>query len=157
MAHIHEKVDFTVEVFIVHENKVPLRKHDKYKIWLSIGGHIELDEDPNQAALREVKEEVGLDAELWDSRTADSSDDVFEELIPPIALGKHSAIHPTSCDHIHVTFVYFARVKSDKVTVTYEGDRSDEWRWFTKEELTGLDLRPNVRAYALRALETLVS
>lgn len=37
-----------------------MRRHDKYKIWLGVGGHIELDEDPNQAALREVKEEVGL-------------------------------------------------------------------------------------------------
>lgn len=54
MAHIHEKIDFTVEVFVVFQNKVLLRKHDKYKIWLSVGGHIELDEDPNQAALREV-------------------------------------------------------------------------------------------------------
>jgi len=35
--------------------KVQLRKHDKYNIWLSVGGHIEPDEDPNQAAIREVK------------------------------------------------------------------------------------------------------
>ncbi|MFK5282779.1 NUDIX domain-containing protein, partial [Lacticaseibacillus paracasei] len=61
MAHIHEKIDFTVEVFIVHKDKVLLRMHDKFKFWLSIGGHIELDEDPIQAAYREVKEEVGLD------------------------------------------------------------------------------------------------
>jgi len=54
MPHIHDKIDFTVEVFIVHNNKVLLRKHDKYKIWLSVGGHIELNEDPNQAAIRDV-------------------------------------------------------------------------------------------------------
>ena len=68
MPHLHEKIDFTVEVFIVHKNRVLLRLHDKYRIWLSVGGHIELDEDPNQAAIREVKEEVGLDIELVDSR-----------------------------------------------------------------------------------------
>ena len=67
MPHIHEKVDFTVEVFIVYKDKVLLRKHDKYGIWLSVGGHIELDEDPVQAALREVKEEVCLNIELIDS------------------------------------------------------------------------------------------
>ena len=61
MPHIHNKIDFTVEVFIVYDNKVLLRKHDKYGMWLSVGGHIELDEDSNQAALREVKEEVGLE------------------------------------------------------------------------------------------------
>lgn len=56
MAHIHYKNDFTVEVFVVHQDKVLLRLHDKYKIWLSVGGHIDLDEDPNKAAIREVKE-----------------------------------------------------------------------------------------------------
>ena len=55
MPHIHEKIDFAVEVFVVHKNKVLLRKHDKYKTWLGVGGHIELDEDPNQVAIREVK------------------------------------------------------------------------------------------------------
>jgi hypothetical protein len=51
--------------------------------------------------------------------------------------------------------VYFARALSDKVNVSFEGDRSDEWNWFTKEEIERLDLLPNIRAYALRALETL--
>ena len=55
MPHIHEKIDFTVEVFVVHNGRVLLRKHDKLKFWLSVCGHIELDEDPNQAAVREVK------------------------------------------------------------------------------------------------------
>jgi ADP-ribose pyrophosphatase YjhB (NUDIX family) len=64
MPHLHEKLDFVSDVFIVHENKVLLRKHDKYKIWLSVGGHIEAGEDPTEAAIREVKEEVGLDIKL---------------------------------------------------------------------------------------------
>src|ERR1700689_3987133 len=109
MPHIHEKVDFTVEVFIVYKDKVLLRKHDKYKIWLSVGGHIELDEDPNQAAYREVEEEVGLQIELWDPRSVDDSDEYFKEIIPPTILGLHGSIHPTNHDHKHITMVYFAR------------------------------------------------
>ena len=49
MAHIHEKIDFTTSVFIVRDGKVLLHKHKKLGIWLQPGGHIELDEDPNQA------------------------------------------------------------------------------------------------------------
>lgn len=60
MPHIHERIDWTVDVLIVHEDRVLLRKHDKYKVWLMVGGHIELDEGPEEAALREVQEEVGL-------------------------------------------------------------------------------------------------
>ena len=69
MPHIHEKIDFTVEVFIVYKNKVLLRMHDKVKKWLGPGGHIELHEDPWKP-LREVKEEVGLTVELIGEGTA---------------------------------------------------------------------------------------
>ena len=157
MAHLHEKIDFTVEVFVVFENRVLLRRHDKYKIWLSVGGHIELDEDPNQAAIREVQEEVGLAIELFDSREENSSDEYFTDLIPPVALGRHPAPHGATDDHEHITLVYFARALSNDVQVSYEGDRSDEWRWFTREELEAEDLRVNVRAYALQALKALAS
>lgn len=64
MPHIHKDIDTTVEVFLVHKNRALLRKHDKYNLWLSVEGHVELNEDPNEAALREVKEEVGMDAAL---------------------------------------------------------------------------------------------
>lgn len=156
MAHIHDKIDFCVEVFIVHNNRVLLRMHDKYKMWLSVGGHIELDEDPNQAAIREVKEEVGLDITLWDSRTAPAnSDGDYVEIIPPFSVGRHPARHPSMPEHEHVVFVYVGRALSDEVKIEYEGDRSDEWRWFTRAELDTVELRTNVRNYALFALDTL--
>ncbi|MFM2374525.1 MAG: hypothetical protein RLZZ234_520, partial [Candidatus Parcubacteria bacterium] len=50
MPHIHEKIDYTADVFIVHENKVLLRMHEKYHTLLAVGGHVELDEDPAAAA-----------------------------------------------------------------------------------------------------------
>jgi len=61
MAHIHEKIDFTVAIFIVHEEKILLIHHRKLDKWLPLGGHIELDEDPEQAALREAHEELGIE------------------------------------------------------------------------------------------------
>lgn len=156
MAHIHDKIDFCVEVFIVHNNRVLLRMHDKHKMWLSVGGHIELDEDPNQAAIREVKEEVGLDISLWDSRTLPpNSDGDYKELIPPFAIGRHSARNPAMPEHEHVVFVYLGTTISDEVKIEYEGDRSDEWRWFSREDLAAVELRENVRAYASFALDTL--
>ena len=60
MPHIHKKIDFTVEVFVVYKDKVLLRMHDKHHIWLSVGGHIELGEDPVEAAKREVKRKLSL-------------------------------------------------------------------------------------------------
>lgn len=147
MAHIHDKIDFTVEVFVVYQDKVLLRKHDKYGMWLSVGGHIELDEDPNETALREVKEEVGLDVELLDTREYREEGD-FTELIAPVSLNRHTI----SDTHEHISLIYFAKAKTD--TVIPEND-SDEWRWFTKEEIEDFpELRKQVRFYALKSLLT---
>ena len=153
MPHIHTtpgQVDNTVEVLIVYKDKVLLRKHDKYKIWLSVGGHIELDEDPNQAALREAKEEVGLSIRLHASReVVDFGEKDYEELIPPVFLNRHR-INPT---HEHVTYTYFATTDSEDVIPE---DTQDEWRWFTAAELEGsAELRDSIRHYALAALEAL--
>lgn len=154
MPHIHTapgQVDHTVEVFLVYKDRVLLRMHDKYNIWLSIGGHIELDEDPNQAAVREVREEVGLEANLFTHmNTPHFVEDGYQELIPPIFLNRHR-INPT---HEHVTYTYFATTNSDKVTPE---NAEDEWHWFTKAELeaAGSNIKDSIRHYALTALETL--
>jgi 8-oxo-dGTP pyrophosphatase MutT (NUDIX family) len=149
MPHIHEKIDFVVEVFVVYKDKVLLRLHDKYKIWLSVGGHIELDEDPNQAALREVKEEVGLDVKLYDENLLfkhETPDN--KQLIPPIALGRHDI----SISHEHIVHVYFAISQTD-VVIPEKID--DTWKWLTKAELETMDLRPDILFYAKEALKRL--
>ena len=64
MPHIHEKIDYAADVLIVNDDAVLLRMHDKYNMWLAPGGHVELDEDFAEAAVREAKEETGLDIRL---------------------------------------------------------------------------------------------
>ena len=151
MPHIHEKIDFTVEVFIVCKNRVLLRKHDKYGIWLSVGGHIELNEDPNEAAIREVKEEVGMDIELVGKPNV-YKDERYKELIPPKFLNRHY-IDET---HEHITLVYFAKSKNDEVTPSEE-EKTEDWKWFTVEELDDkkYKLRDNICFYAKMALKEL--
>jgi len=153
MAHIHEKIDFTVDVFIVHKNKVLLRMHDKYKLWLAPGGHIELNEDPNEAAIREVKEEVGLDITLrGGTRGPVKEDERIKILIPPLLMNRH----PTSPTHEHISLVYLATTADDTVQVDESmDDASHEWRWFTREELDATDMPTNIREYAKYALEKL--
>jgi 8-oxo-dGTP pyrophosphatase MutT (NUDIX family) len=153
MPHIHEKIDFTVEVFVVHKNKVLLRKHDKYHIWLSVGGHIELDEDPIQAAIREVKEEVGLDIELFgDTDTLDANRDEYQELLPPQFLNRHRINE----NHEHITLVYFATSKTDQITEMAEHEKSEDCRWLTSAELDELtDISESIKHYAKTALATL--
>ncbi|CAN5120986.1 NUDIX hydrolase [soil metagenome] len=154
MPHIHEKIDYTVEVFIVFQNKVLLRRHDKYGIWLSVGGHIELNEDPNEAALREVKEEVGLDIRLDNSLLPPTkATDTAQDLIPPFFLGRHR-INET---HEHITFIYFATSNTDHLNLSTT-EKSADVHWFNKEKLENTaDIIPDVRFYALQALSKLSS
>lgn len=150
MAHIHEKIDFTVEVFIIYKNTVLLRKHDKLGIWLSVGGHIELNEDPNQAAHREVKEEVGLDIVLCSPRYVPQIDTkAYKELIPPFFLDKQQY----SKTHQHVTLVYIATTKSNNIIQPQTHEKS-ECMWVTKEELRNRqDIKDQIKYYASFALD----
>lgn len=156
MAHIHDKIDFTVEVFIVHKNKVLLRMHDKHKIWLSVGGHIELDEDPVEAAIREVREEVGLDVEIIGKAYGIDADEKenrgYKYLIPPRYLGRH----PVNENHEHIVFVYFGKADTDTVADSVlDHEKGAEIKWATKEDLLEMNLVPNVLFYASKALEEL--
>ncbi len=151
MPHINDLIDFTVEVFIVHKNKVLLRKHDKYGIWLGIGGHVEPHEDPNQAIIREAKEEVGLDIELDRALFPETFKTInYQELVPPYFLNRHN-INST---HEHVTMTYFATVKNPKIK---EGgkEKSGEIKWFNIDELKKIGLSPGIKFYAEKALRTL--
>jgi 8-oxo-dGTP pyrophosphatase MutT (NUDIX family) len=157
MAHIHELIDFIVDIFIVHNNKVFLRLHDKYNIWLPVGGHIELNEDHNQAVIRECKEEAGLDVRFPEKYIPkEQISDYkagYKELVPP----QHLNIHTINETHRHIGLVYF--VISDSEGIKPEGeDVSDTYRWVAMEELDNFkELSPRVRFYAKKALEALGS
>jgi 8-oxo-dGTP pyrophosphatase MutT (NUDIX family) len=131
MAHIHEKIDFTVAIFTVHDEKILLIHHRKLGKWLPLGGHIELDEDPEQAALREAKEESGLDVELLGKRPPTTSPGT-RALIAPRFLD----IHRINDTHEHIGMIYWARPKNGKLTLAAEEHL--DIRWCTREELEKL-------------------
>lgn len=151
MPHTGKNFCYTAEVFIIYQDKVLLRKHDKLGIWLSVGGHIEDNKDPNQAALREVKEETGLDIELDNSLIPKNIfRDGSYELIPPYFLNINGV------DNKHITFVYFARANSDEILQMMEKEISEDIKWFTKKELEeNSEILENIKFYALKALEKL--
>lgn len=153
MPHIHKKIDFTVEVFIVYKDKVLLRIHDKYKCWLSVGGHIELDEDPNEAAAREVREEVGLEIELYDTNNEMLPKEHNKFLIPPMYLNRHKI----NDEHDHITMIYFAKTNSEKLALS-ENEITENAKWFLIDELDSpeYEIREDVKYCAKKALELLI-
>jgi 8-oxo-dGTP pyrophosphatase MutT (NUDIX family) len=148
MAHIHEKIDFTVAIFVVHDGKVLLIHHRKLDKWLPLGGHIELDEDPEQAALREAKEESGLDVELLGER-APTTGPGTRALITPRFLD----IHRITDTHEHIGMIYWARPISGNVQLAHE--EHHDIRWCTAAELDALQppMSQAVKWYCHRAIE----
>lgn len=129
MAHLHEKIDFTVSIFIVKDRKVLFIFHKQLNRWLPVGGHIKLDENPEEAALREAKEESGLDVELVGKRPPLIKEQGFIPLLNP----RYMDIHLIKKPHWHIGMVYFARVKSGKVKLNVEEHR--DIRWFCEKDL----------------------
>jgi 8-oxo-dGTP pyrophosphatase MutT (NUDIX family) len=122
VAHIHEKIDFTTAIFVVQDEKVLLVLHRKLGKWLPLGGHIELDEDPEIAALREAKEESGLDVELLGDRPP-TTEPGTRALIAPRFLD----IHRISDTHEHIGMIYWARPKSGSVQLATEEHHDIRW------------------------------
>ena len=52
--------DFAATTFVVDNHQTLLLWHRKLQAWLPPGGHIEANELPEEAAVREVREESGL-------------------------------------------------------------------------------------------------
>src|SRR3990172_5545754 len=56
------KRHFTATGFVGREGRTLLHWHRRLQQWIPPGGHIEPDEDPVTAVLREIREETGLAA-----------------------------------------------------------------------------------------------
>ena len=151
MPHIHEKIDFTVAIFVVREGKVLLIHHRKLDKWLPLGGHIELDEDPEAAALREAREESGLEVELVGERPP-TTEPGTRALIAPRFLD----IHRISDTHEHIGMIYWARPGNGSVSLASE--EHHHIRWCNKEELDHLKpaMSNAVRWYCSKAIEEVV-
>ncbi|OYR56432.1 NUDIX hydrolase [Halorubrum halodurans] len=128
---------FTATTYVVNDGATALHEHERLGIRLPPGGHIERDELPHEAALREVREETGLEAELVADR-ADVATPNGRPLPEPAHQMLHDIdVHPDgSVSHQHIDHLYHARVPSRRIDPAGDDEAdADEWSWYTPEEL----------------------
>src|SRR5688572_14050831 len=133
--------DMTVAVLVVRRNRVLLHWHAKLGRWLPPGGHIEPNELPDEAAIREVMEETGVEAVLVSSPLV--SIDLPgqpRQLTRPLGI-QLADIAP---GHQHVDLVYLARGES-------EGNGAGIWAG--RVEIESLELTEEVCAWCALALD----
>lgn len=137
--------EFLSTVYIVKDKKVLLTWNKKVNNWIPLGGHIETNELPCSSAVREAKEESGLDIELvcpYDkSKTLN--------LVQPVNIH----LDHIKEDHKHINLAYFGIVKGGKLMK--ESDEQTPLRWFSADELENEDLLPDVKEWAIEAIKQL--
>jgi 8-oxo-dGTP pyrophosphatase MutT (NUDIX family) len=94
------------------------------------GGHIEADEDPVQAVLREIEEETGLTTEVVASRAPEPFE-YPEQLPAPFTILVEDIPGPDE-PHKHIDLIYFCRIVdgSDQRPV-----QDPTMRWVNEDEL----------------------
>ncbi len=151
MPHIHEAIDLTVAALIVHKKRVLLVHHKKLNRWLPPGGHVELDQDPEQALFAEIQEETGLtkDQLIVHGTKPQISSPGTRFLYAPVFLD----IHDISATHKHIGMTYIVAAKTDAVVLS-EREHHDI-RWFTLPQLHDVkyDILPSVQFYASEAIK----
>jgi len=139
---------FTATTYVVHEKKVLLHFHKKLNMWLPIGGHIEDNELPEEAASREIVEETGLVATLYNPDKQIGVSDV-KQLSRPM----HILLEDIGETHKHIDFIYYATSESD-VLNPQDGETTN-LKWFTADEIKNLDAPENVKALSLEVVNLL--
>ena len=149
MSEEHLGRHFTVAVFVVWEGKVLLHLHRKLGMWLPPGGHIERDEIPDDAAVREVFEETGLNVEL----VGEKREDVEE----PVQLYRPAGVQLENIGpgHQHIDLIYFARPAGP--TGIKRDYSEDKVGWYAPEDWHEMSVNAEVRGWCERALAALAS
>ena len=136
--------DFTATTFVVDGDRTLLLFHRALQAWFPPGGHIHQDELPCEAAVREVREESGLEVEL---------------LSPQVTMGRIEVLAQPECilleqiapDHQHIDLIYFARVVGGCLNVSPE--ESEGHRWCSSRDLEGPEIAVDIRRLGKMAID----
>ncbi len=115
-------------------------------MWLPPGGHIEANELPDEAALREVAEEAGLAVRLLGGTALPA------EVAGPTQLTVPAGIQLEQIEpgHEHIDLVYYA-VPVAGTTISANAE-STEIGWFQLEDLADLGVTEEIETWCRKAI-----
>jgi ADP-ribose pyrophosphatase YjhB (NUDIX family) len=140
--------DFTVATFVVRRGAVLLLWHRKLQMWLPPGGHVEPNELPDEAAVREVAEEAGIAVELVGERGVGVERPI--QLVRPAGI-QLETIRP---GHEHIDLIYFARPHDPLRAEAVGNAESEAIGWFDRAAMRLHGVTTEVMLWAERALQS---
>jgi ADP-ribose pyrophosphatase YjhB (NUDIX family) len=116
----------SVSVLVLdEEGRLMLVRHADSGLWGLIGGAVEVDERPEEAAVRETEEETGLIVELT-------------RLVTVLGGPRFRVRYANGDETAYVTIVYEARVVGGVERI--DGDETTELGWFAPDRVRAIDL-----------------
>jgi 8-oxo-dGTP diphosphatase len=137
---------FSVAVYARQSGRVLVIHHRRLGTWLPLGGELEAGETPLEAAVRELREESGLEGRFARLRGACDG-------VPPGLLGYEE--HAAGSKGLHMNFVFVADV--DPAAAVTPNHEFADYRWVDRDELLALESPLNVREFGLLALDAEVA
>ena len=131
------KRHFCASAFVINpvDKKILLVKHHLWDKWVQPGGHIEDDETPEEAAVREVFEETGIKVSLIGERFPREDD-----MIRPLGI----QCNRKGNGDRHFDIIY-AATPNNPDTEPVISNESYDIGWFSRKELENLPVFPDVK------------
>jgi 8-oxo-dGTP pyrophosphatase MutT (NUDIX family) len=139
---------FVATGYVVFEGRTLLLKHKKLGLWLPPGGHIDEGELPEEAVLREIREETGLDVELLSPRR---QPDPQASGVRYMHVPNHVQVEDIPNHPQHIDLIYFCRART--ADAVFAPEEAEGMRWHTWDELGEPHVRDEVRDTGRLALE----
>lgn len=145
---------FTATVYIVNDGATALHNHQEIGKRIPPGGHVDQDELPHEAGLREVREETGLDPTLLDDTQPAETPGGRVLPQPRHQMLYDINVHNGDVGHQHIDHVYYTTVPSRDIAPGPNEVGADAWQWYTAAELRRSELPSNVVQFGSEAIQT---
>ncbi len=131
------------------DDRVLMILHKNLGVWLPPGGHVEANELPDDAVLREIREETGVTATLLANRRFATDPPGCVELNIPFQVLLENIAGDWSHNHIDLIYLCYA----EQTALNPGLAEVDGVGWFTAAQVESLHTFDNVRQTLRRAFK----